>query len=261
MGLPCVIEVVVTHPLCVGVLHEEGVRRLLVGGDRTVGVREGGLEMREDLRRRRPARGFRRQRGRRATPKQRRADVALALVEPLPEALQGSVAQRTVGGADRGGDGAGDGASEELPQTTGCQAQPPDFVGAPDAESPSATVTPIAVAAKDSPCAHRFSLGAALVKSVQKAVPNQRANPLAMRARRQLEPLGDRDPFLLAAVKPSLLAHVRPMPPKITDSTGAKQCGVEAGYDSNPESAGSGERGTHPERLAPPRPSFAKFPV
>src|SRR4051794_32030281 len=38
-------------------LHEEGPHRLLEGGDRTVGVGEGGLEMCEDLRRRRPWRG------------------------------------------------------------------------------------------------------------------------------------------------------------------------------------------------------------
>ena len=30
-------------------LHEEGVQRMLESGDRTVGVREGGLEMCEDL--------------------------------------------------------------------------------------------------------------------------------------------------------------------------------------------------------------------
>jgi hypothetical protein len=33
-----------------------------------------------------------------------------------------------------------------------------------------------------------------------------------VRTRRLLEPLSNRDPFLLAVVKPSLLAHVRPMP-------------------------------------------------
>ena len=232
---------------------------MLEGGNRTVGVGEGGLEMCEDLRRRRPARGFSRQRGRRAPPKQCRADLALALVEPFPDALQGPVTQMAVGGADRSGDAAGGGAFEEPPQSAGCQAQPSDFVGDPDAESPSATATYIAVAAKDPPCAQRFSLGAALVESVQIAVPNQRANHLAVWTRRLLEPFSNRDPFLLAAVKPSLLAHVRPMPPtKITDSTGAEQCGVAAGYDKNIVERGAGYQSKAGRSIAQ---EFAKFPV
>jgi hypothetical protein len=74
----------------------------------------------------------------------------------------------------------------------GGQAEPSDFVGEPDAEGPPATGTCLAVAAKDPPGAHRFSLGAALVKAVQKAVPNQRADHLAVRTGRLLEPLGNR---------------------------------------------------------------------
>lgn len=35
--------------------HEEGPRRVLEGGDRTIGVREGGLQMGETVRCRRPA--------------------------------------------------------------------------------------------------------------------------------------------------------------------------------------------------------------
>lgn len=194
-------------------LHEEGSHRMLEVGDRTVGVGEGGLEMSEDLRRRWSMRGFRRQFGRRAPRRQGRADFALAQVESFPDALPGPATSPAVGdGADRSGDAAGDGALKESPQSTGCEAQPSDFVGEPDAECPSATMTCIAIAAKDPPSADRFLLGVALVVSVQIAVANQRANRLAMRTRRLLEPLSNRVLFLGAAVKPSLLAHDRPMP-------------------------------------------------
>jgi len=193
-------------------LHEEGPHRMLESGDRTVGIGEGGLEMCKDMRRR-SARRFGRQLGRRAPRRQCRADFALAQVEPFPEALPGPVTSPAVGDdADRRGDAAGDGALEEFPQSAGCQAQPSDFVRAPDAEGPSAAATCAAIAAKDPPSAHRFLLGVALVVSAQIAVANQRANRLAVRTRRLLEPLSNRVPFIVAAVKPSLLAHVCPMP-------------------------------------------------
>jgi hypothetical protein len=192
-------------------LHEEGPHRMLEGGDRTVGAGEGGLKMCEDLRRR-PVRGFSRQLGWRAPPRQCRADLALALVEPCPDALPGPVTSPAVGDdADRGGDAVGDGVFEESPQSVGCQAQPSDFVRDPDAECPSAPATCDAIAAKDPPSADRFLLGVALVVSAQIAVANQRADNLAVRTRRLLEPLSNRAPFLGVAVKPSLLAHVRPM--------------------------------------------------
>ena len=185
---------------------------MLEGGDRTVGVGEGSLKMCENLRRR-PARRFGREFGRRAPRRQCRADFTLAQVEPFPEALPGPVTSPAVGDeADRSGDAAGDGALEESPQSVGCQAQPSDFVRGPDAEGPSAPATQIAVAAKDPPSTDRFLLGVALVVAAQIAVANQRADNLAVRTRRLLEPLSNRDPFLLAVVKPSLLAHVRPMP-------------------------------------------------
>ena len=82
---------------------------MLAGGDRAVGVGEGGLEMGEDVRRR-PRRGrIGWQLGRRAQPGQGGADLALAVVEALPDALPGPVAEMAVGGAAGSGDAAGDG--------------------------------------------------------------------------------------------------------------------------------------------------------
>ena len=195
-------------------LHEEGPHRVLEGVDRTVGIGEGGLEMCKDLCRR-SARRFGRQLGWRPPRQQCRADFALAQVEPFPNALPGPVTSPAVGsGADRSGDAAGDGGFEKSPQSAGSQAQPSDFVRAPDAEGPSAAVPCMAVAAKDPPSANGFSLGVALVVSAQIAVPNQGANNFAVRTRRLLELFSNRAPFVLTAAKPSLLAHVRPMPPR-----------------------------------------------
>lgn len=203
---------------------------MLEGGNRTVGVGEGGLEMGENLRRRR-MRGFRRQLGGWAAPQQCRADLALAVVEAFPDALPGPVTQMAGGGADRRGNAAGHGALEEPPQAAGGQAEPSDFVRVPDAESPPATVTFVAVAAKDPPRPDRLALGVALVIAVQKAVPNQRADNPAVRARRLLEPLSDRIPFLGAAAKPSLLAHADHR--KIMILPARRRGGVVAGYDKN----------------------------
>lgn len=209
-------------------LHDEGPQRLLEGGDRTGGVGEGGLEMGEDLGRRSVFRG---QFGRRAAPEEGGADVALAMAEASPDAQQGPVAQRAVDGADGSADAVGDGALEEAPQTAGGQAEPSDLVGEPDAEGPPATATCLAVAAKDPPRADRFSLRAALVKSAEKAVSNQRADNLAVRTGRLLEPFGDRVPFLRAAVKPSLLAHGVHASAKIVILAAWGRGGVVAGYD------------------------------
>ena len=143
---------------------------MLEGGDRTVGVGEGGLEMCEDL-------GcgsvLRWQFGRRAAPEECGADVALSVVEPFPDALQGPVAEMAVEAADGGEDAVGNGALEEAPQAGSGQAEASDFVGEPDGERPPAAGTCLAVAAKDPPGAEGLSLGAALVKTVQKAVANE----------------------------------------------------------------------------------------
>jgi hypothetical protein len=205
---------------------------MLEVGDRTVGVGKGCLKMREDLRRR-PVRGFGRQLGWRASPRQCRADLALALVEAFPDALQGPVTEMAVGGADGCEYTAGNGALKESPQTAGGQAEPSDFVGAPDAESPAAPMACIAVAAKDASGADRFSLGVALVIPAQIAMPNQRADNPAVRTRRLLEPLGNRVPFLGTAVKPSLRAHTDHASRKIVILRVWGRGGVVAGYDKN----------------------------
>src|SRR5262249_51222907 len=136
-------------------LHEEGPQRMLEGGDGTVAVGKGGLEMGEDLRRR-PLRGFGRRLGWRAAAPQCRADLALALVEAFPDAPQGPVTQMVGSPANGTQDAAGGGELEESPQTAGCQAEPSDLVGDPDAEGPPATATCLAVATEDSPGAHRL---------------------------------------------------------------------------------------------------------
>ena len=79
--------------------HEEGPRRLLEGGDGTVGVWGSGLEMGEDLCRGGPTSGRGRGLRGRAASQQCRADAALAAVESFPDALEGSVASGAVGTA------------------------------------------------------------------------------------------------------------------------------------------------------------------
>ena len=170
---------------------------MLEGGDRAVGVGEGGLEMGEDLRGR-LACGIggsgAATRAAGSVP-QGRADLALSQVEPFPDALPGPLAQP---GSRRRGWRRGCCRRWRVGGTAtgaGGQAEPPDFVGEPDAEGPPATGPGVAVAAKDPPGAQRSFLGAALVKSVQKAVPNQRADNLAVRAGRLLEPFRNRPPI------------------------------------------------------------------
>ena len=132
-------------------------------------------------------------------------------------------------------DAAGDGALEEPPQAAGGQAEPSDFVGAPDAESPPATAAGIAVAAKDPPGADRFSLGAAVVKAAQIAVPNQRADHLAVRTGRLLEPLRNARSIPRRCGKTIAPRPRRTLPPRkslILPAWG--RGGVVAGYEKNP---------------------------
>jgi hypothetical protein len=193
-------------------LEEEGSQRMLEGGDRTVGMGKGGLEMREDLCRR-PVRAVGGQFGWRAAPGQCRAELGLTQVETLPDALQRAVAEMAIGGTDGSANGAGGGELEESPKRTGGQAESADFVGTPDAESAPATRPCLAIAAKDASGADGFLFAVFVVKSIQRAVAIEGADNLAMRTGRLLEQLRKRRPFVQAAAKPSLLAH-GPMPPQ-----------------------------------------------
>jgi hypothetical protein len=183
---------------------------VLKGGDRTVDVGEGGSEMGKDLSSRGPAGACGRQLGRRAARQQRGTDRSLAPVESLPEALPGSAAERTPRGAHRLGERARRGTLEERPQRAGAQAQPPDFVGEPDADGPPAPGPTMPVVAKDPPGPNRSPRRSAIVESGEGTVPDQRAGRLAVRARNQLEPLGEGGPLLLVAVEPAFVAHVGP---------------------------------------------------
>jgi len=177
---------------------------MLVGGDRTGGIEEGGLEMCEDL-----GHGLvlRRQFGRRAEAEECGADVALGVAEPSPDAMQGPIAEMAVEAADGGEGAVGDDALQEAPQAGGGQSEASDFVGGPDGEGPAAAVPCVAVAAKDPLGAAGLSLGVALVKSVEKAVANESTDNLAKRTGSQLEPLGKGVELFGVAVKPWLRAH------------------------------------------------------
>src|SRR5271168_4663996 len=109
-----------------------------------------------------------------------------------------------VDGADGGGQAAAGGAAEKAPQSAGGQAEASDLVGAPDAEGPPATAPCLAIAAKEPPRADGGAL-VALVIAAQKAMANQRADDLAVRAGRLFEPFRQCEPFRGAAVEPALL--------------------------------------------------------
>jgi hypothetical protein len=188
-------------------LDEEGVQGLLEGGDGRVGVGEGGLEMCEDVCGLGPACGFGGRRRRWAAAPQCRADVALAEVEPLPEALVATVAQLAVDGAAGGDEAVDGGALQEAPQTAGSQAKPSDFVSEPDADRATATGSSLALAAQEAACAVGSALGTGVVKSVQRAVANQGAHRMAVGTGRQLEALDDGVPVLVVPVKPWLFVH------------------------------------------------------
>jgi hypothetical protein len=98
--------------------------------------------------------------------------------------------------------------------------------------------------------------GVGLVKAAQKAVPNQRADNLAMRTRRLLEPPSHRGPFLVVADKTSLLTHAGQASTKIMILPARGRGGVVAGYEKN---SLSGVRGKIPGRLAQPRQSLCQI--
>jgi len=135
---------------------------------------------------------------RRTATEQGRADRRLIPLKSAPDPPEGSVATRAFDVANGGGNAADDGPLEERPHGAGGQAQPPDFVGDPDADGASATATAMAIAAEDPPGADD-SPGAAVIESGERAVADERADGAAVRARRQLEPLDDRGPLRFAA--------------------------------------------------------------
>src|SRR6185437_9076094 len=182
--------------------------RLLEGGDRAIGVGKRYREVRENLCGGGPASRCGGSMGRRAATEQGGADRALIPLKSGPDSPQGSIAARTFAGTDGGGNAAGDGPLEECPDGAGGQAQPPDFVGEPDADGPSAAAAAMAVAAEDPAGADGFS-GAAVIESGEHAVADECADGAAVGARRELEPLDDHGPLRLAAAEPAYVAHDR----------------------------------------------------
>jgi hypothetical protein len=205
--------------------NKERSGRLLEGGDRAVGLGKRGLEMSEDLGGGRPAGRCGRPIGRRTATEQGRADRTLSVLKPAPDPPEGSVAAGTVGRANGGGDAAGDGPFQERPDRTGGQAQPPDFVGEPDADGPAAAAPAMAVAAEDPPGADG-SPGTAIIEPGENAVADERADRPAVRARRQLEPLDDRGPLSFAAAEPSFVAHDWTPATERTEGPGRERGGV-----------------------------------
>jgi hypothetical protein len=186
-------------------LQEEGLDREMKSGDGTLDVGKGGLKVGEGQCRR-SARRLGRMLGERAPDRQGGAEMALRRLEPRPDALPRAIRQSAIKSADRGFNGAGDRHLEEVPQPTGRHLQPLDLVGEPDADGPPAATASIAPTAIDPVRAKHDS--SVLVETLQCAMPNQVANRLAVRTGRQLELLGNSDPFRLVAIKPTDFAHV-----------------------------------------------------
>lgn len=149
-------------------LHKEPSQGELEVGDGTARMGKGGLEMSQNLCRRRQ-----RRLGRLAPRPKRRADQALAEHESLPDPLHLPVAQMAVDPADGCAYAVSDNALQKLPQTAGRETQPADLVRDPNAERPPATLAIVAVAAEDPPGANRLFPRAVLIIATQKAVQNQ----------------------------------------------------------------------------------------
>lgn len=185
------------------------MRGLLEGGDGAGDLIKCGVEMSKNLGGGGSAGGRVRTDGWRTATQQCRADPALGEVEPLPDPLPGPVAPLAMPTADGRGNASADSELQEPPQRAGGQARPSEFAGDPDAESPPAPRSPMAVAAEDPPGAEGFSLRAAVVESEEDAMPIERADGHAVRAGSLFEPLADHDPLGIRAVEKSLLTHGR----------------------------------------------------
>ena len=153
------------------------------------------------------------------------------MAETLPDTLPRAVAEMAIGGPDGSEEGADGGELEESPKTAGGQAEPANFVGAPDAESAAATGPGLAIAAKDAAGADGFMLEVFLIKSIQTAVAIESADDLAMRTGRMLEPLGQ-----APSIRPCRGKTIAAGPPRhasleIVILQGRGSGGVVAGYD------------------------------
>ena len=145
-----------------GNLHEEGAQRMLEGGDRTVGIGKGGLEMGEYLRCR-PVGGLRGDLGGSSGGGHRADSAVRILLWPWSKRFQMrcQVRSQRWRSAVR--------MASAMPLAAAClrnchraaggQAESADFVGAPDAEGTAAARACIAVAAKDAAGATVFPPG------------------------------------------------------------------------------------------------------
>ena len=205
---------------------------MLEGGDRAANIGEGGLEMGEDLGgrlacgiRRRPGRRL----GRRAAPAQGGADVALCPVEAFPDALQSAIAQAAIDGAAGRDQAAGDGGLQEPPQAPSVRLSRRILSASQTLKVRPQPGRAWRLLQKTRRARSVFCRGLALVGSVQTAVLIQRADDLAMRTRRLLEPFHNR------RHSPSSRKNQHSSPTGSTPSRKSSilpgRGGVKAGYD------------------------------
>jgi hypothetical protein len=214
---------------------------VLVGGDGTFVVGEQGIEVGEDLSGGGSANGRMRSLRRWPSPQQGGADSALSMVESLANALQGAGTQGSFDRPRGCRDAIRNRPSEKCREGAGAQARTSDRLGEKDADGPSATATPMAVAAKDPPGPEDFSRGLSVVEAVEGAVSNEGADGLAVRTGREFKPFDEGDPLVVVAVEPSWFAHVRRASGRMPRLSEVARCGGVAGLERLPriEEAGS----------------------
>lgn len=171
-------------------LQAEEMGCVLEGGERTLGLGKGGLQMGDDL----GFGAFRRQLRWWASLQQHGADATLGKLKAFPEPLPGAVASFVLGhGTSCRRDAIGEGLSQEAPYHGGTEAESTDFVGQPDADGSSATITRMPVAAVNPPCPLTPAL--AFVVPQKCSMPIQPTDLVAMGTRRHLQPFHQRGPF------------------------------------------------------------------
>lgn len=216
--------------------ENEGSRRPLVRGERVVRVGKCRLKVSENLSDVGAAGSTGRPLRRRTAAGERRAEAALGLVEPPPDPLPASPAATTRRSAHRRREAGANSALQERPERGRGQARPSDLTGDPDAEGAAAPGSPTAVAAEDPPGPEGLALRAAVVESMERTVPVERAGRLAVRARHLLEPLDGRGPLRIIAGEEPLFAHGRRRPgnemPMVCEFP---KRGVTAGSEKSPD--------------------------